>query len=213
MTTTITSLPTPPSRSDPVNFAARGDVFLGALPTFATEANALSAEVNANAINAANSASFAGLSATNAASSSQIALAAANFKGLWSSLTGSLSKPASVKHNNRFWLLLNNLSNVTTSQPGVSADWTATDVGSLIQNFSSSSTVAVGVRSVATVAGITLTIPTLQQGEEVEVMNVSASDIFINWSGQTVKGKTPDSPFRVPTLRGFRVTSNGVTLV
>ena len=143
--TTITALPPPPSRSDPVSFATRGDAFLGALPTFATEANALSAEVNANAINAANSASFAGLSATNAASSSQIALAAANFKGLWSSLTGALSQPASVKHNNRFWLLLNNLSNVTTSQPGVSADWTATDVGSLIQNFSSSSTVAVGV--------------------------------------------------------------------
>ena len=46
----ITPLPTPvPSRTDPANFAARGDAFLGALPTFATEANALADEVNANA--------------------------------------------------------------------------------------------------------------------------------------------------------------------
>ena len=46
----ITPLPTPvPSRTDPANFAARGDTFLGALPTFATEANALADEVNANA--------------------------------------------------------------------------------------------------------------------------------------------------------------------
>jgi hypothetical protein len=45
----ITPLPTPvPSRADPANFAARGDAFLAALPTFATEANALAEEVNEN---------------------------------------------------------------------------------------------------------------------------------------------------------------------
>ena len=43
----ITALPTPPSRSDPATFAARGDAFLGALPTFVTEANALQTDVNA----------------------------------------------------------------------------------------------------------------------------------------------------------------------
>lgn len=48
----ITPLPTPPSRSDPANFADRGDAFLGALPTFATEANALAAATNQNEINA-----------------------------------------------------------------------------------------------------------------------------------------------------------------
>jgi hypothetical protein len=42
----ITALPTPPSRSDPANFADRGDAFLGALPTFTTEANALATDVN-----------------------------------------------------------------------------------------------------------------------------------------------------------------------
>lgn len=55
----ITALPTPPSRSDPANFAARGDAFLSALPTFATEANALQADVSAKQTAAAASASAA----------------------------------------------------------------------------------------------------------------------------------------------------------
>lgn len=42
----ITPLPAPPSRSDPQNFAERGDAFMAALPTFALEANALQADVN-----------------------------------------------------------------------------------------------------------------------------------------------------------------------
>lgn len=48
----ITPLPTPPSRSDPANFADRGDAFLSALPTFVTEANALATATNQNEINA-----------------------------------------------------------------------------------------------------------------------------------------------------------------
>ena len=67
----ITPLPTPPSRNDPTNFAARGDAFLGALPTFATEANALAVDVNADAVAAA----AAEVAATAAASA---ATAAAN---------------------------------------------------------------------------------------------------------------------------------------
>lgn len=55
----ITALPTPPSRQDPANFAARGDAFLSALPAFATEANALQADVNAKQSAAATSASAA----------------------------------------------------------------------------------------------------------------------------------------------------------
>lgn len=42
----ITALPDPPSRQDPTNFAVKGDAFLGGLPTFATEANALATQVN-----------------------------------------------------------------------------------------------------------------------------------------------------------------------
>lgn len=42
----ITALPTPPSRQDPTNFNDRADAFLGALPQFQSEANALEVNVN-----------------------------------------------------------------------------------------------------------------------------------------------------------------------
>lgn len=42
----ITALPSPPSRQDPTNFNDRADAFLGALPQFQSEANALESNVN-----------------------------------------------------------------------------------------------------------------------------------------------------------------------
>lgn len=44
---TISPLPTPPSRTDSVNFAARADAFLGAFPTLQAEINAAGAAMNA----------------------------------------------------------------------------------------------------------------------------------------------------------------------
>jgi hypothetical protein len=67
----ITPLPTPPSRDDPTNFATRADAFLGALPDFATEANALAVDVNADAVAAA-------ADATAAEAAAAAATAAAN---------------------------------------------------------------------------------------------------------------------------------------
>lgn len=71
----ITPLPTPPSRDDPSNFATRADAFLGALPDFATEANALAADVNADATAAAADAATAETAATEAAASAEAAAA------------------------------------------------------------------------------------------------------------------------------------------
>ena len=70
----ISPLPTPPSRSDPANFAARGDALLGALPTFVTETNTVASEVNTNASNAATSAATATTNASQAATSAAAAL-------------------------------------------------------------------------------------------------------------------------------------------
>jgi hypothetical protein len=67
----ITPLPTPPRRDDPTNFATRADAFLGALPDFATEANALAVDVNADAVAAA-------ADATAAEAAAAAATAAAN---------------------------------------------------------------------------------------------------------------------------------------
>lgn len=68
----ITDLPTPPSRTDAANFNVRAESFLGALPTFVTQANALATETNGYAASAAASAATAinapGTSATSTAS-------------------------------------------------------------------------------------------------------------------------------------------------
>lgn len=73
---TISALPTPPSRQDPANFSTRGDAFMSALPTFVTEANALAADVTAKQLQAANSASGAATSETNAGISASAATSA-----------------------------------------------------------------------------------------------------------------------------------------
>lgn len=47
--TTITALPTPPSRSDSApNFITKSDAFIAALPTFVTQTNLVAGEVEAN---------------------------------------------------------------------------------------------------------------------------------------------------------------------
>lgn len=61
---TISALPDPPSRSDPANFATKGDAFLGALPQFGTQANALAVEVNALEVSATSAANSANASKT-----------------------------------------------------------------------------------------------------------------------------------------------------
>jgi len=72
------------------------------LNTFATQANAL------------------GVSANDLVT----ALAAAAFKGEWDDLTGALAKPACVYHDNQYWMLLDDLADVTASEPAdANADW------------------------------------------------------------------------------------------
>lgn len=100
--TTITALPTAPSRADPANFRTRADVFMAALPTFATETNTVAGEVNTNATNAATSASTAttqagtattqaGNASASAAAAAASALTALNAPGTSATSTTSLS--------------------------------------------------------------------------------------------------------------------------
>jgi hypothetical protein len=126
-----TPLPVPPSSSDPGNFDVRADTFLGALDDFQTQTNSLATVTYGNALASEEFANLSSQSATSASQSASAASAASNFKGAWSSLTGVLNKPATVLHNNRYWFLLNDLSNVTLSEPGVSADWSPQVLDSL----------------------------------------------------------------------------------
>lgn len=138
---------------------------------------------------------------------------AANFKGLWSMLGGPLNKPASVKHNNRIWLLLNNLADVSASEPGVSADWTSGDSGELLQIVNANTTVQAGPVYVAETAGVTLTLPAgLQPGDVIHIRNATAASIYVNCGAYTVKYKTPNNPLAVPALRSLSVLFTGSTL-
>ncbi|MFZ6755752.1 hypothetical protein ACO0K9_00915 [Undibacterium sp. Ji50W] len=50
-------------------------------------------------------------------------IATANYKGLWTSLTGPLNIPASVYHLGKFWTLTQNIADVTTKVPGTATEW------------------------------------------------------------------------------------------
>lgn len=145
----IPELPDPPLRADGrVDFARKGSVFLGAFPAMRTAFNDAGAWVQAAvatvfgykqsaeraasdaqgyATTAGNRALDAEGAANEASQYAQIAAATANFKGEWGDLTGPLAIPASVYHSGSYWQLLNNLADVTLSEPGVSADWIGTD--------------------------------------------------------------------------------------
>ena len=77
----ITLLPTPPTRQDPANFNTRADEFLGALPTFGTEANSLASDVNSKQITTSNAATTATNAANTATTKASEASTFANTAG------------------------------------------------------------------------------------------------------------------------------------
>lgn len=89
--TAITALPTPPSRDDSVNFAARADAFVGALPTFGTQANNLATNVYNNAVEAEADAVAAAASAVAANNSATAANASAQAAAIASNVTQWIS--------------------------------------------------------------------------------------------------------------------------
>ncbi|MGV6473511.1 hypothetical protein [Azotobacter vinelandii] len=128
---TITPLPAAPVRSDaPADFATKADAFAAALANFVTETNESAAFVDERAADADSratdadaSADAAAQAATDAALARDAAQNVANFKGAWSALSGPLNLPATVLHAGQIWSLLNDLPDVTVSEPGVTGDW------------------------------------------------------------------------------------------
>lgn len=182
---------------------------------FMTDLTALANCALANATEANLAATAVTAAAASAVASANLAAAAANFKGLWPSLTGALNKPASVKHNGRFWALLNNLADVTASQPGVSADWTSLDSGSVQQEVTTNTTMLPGVRYVVKAAGVTLTAPlpaSLQAGDPVRAVDAFGAGFTTNWNGNSVKGDAQSVPMAIPAYCGFDLYFSGSTL-
>lgn len=168
---TISALGTPPSRNQPqTEFTTNVNALFGALPTFRTEANALAANMYDNAVEAEADAVTAAAAAATASAADANVAAVASFKGAWSSLTGALAKPASVFHNGAYWALLNNLADVTASQPGVSADWQVCGGAWPIVAISSTTT-AQAWRTYLVTAACTLNLPAISgNGQQVKVI-------------------------------------------
>ena len=165
---TLTDLPATPNKQDQGTFNARVVALFDQLKnTTIAEWRAAMIWMNGAAADAATSAATASTQASNAAGSAvnaqtaaSVALGASNFKGQWSTLAGALNQPACVKHVGRFWLLLNNLADVTTSTPSdANADWASMDAGTAPSAVITSDTPAVvGVRY-RIAAACVLTIP------------------------------------------------------
>lgn len=118
--------------------------FLTALPGFTVQAEAARVEMVGNAASASTSAGTATAQANLAAQSASSAMSAANYKGLWSALTGALATPATVYHAGTYWVLNSNLANVATATPGVSASWTESGPSRLPYSGRTSNTMLAG---------------------------------------------------------------------
>lgn len=136
----VPNIPEPvPSRSDRLNFAARGDATLGAIPNTVRGMNTnndwvsdMGYYIEAEADRAENAFAAAEEQADRAKEQADIAMFLNNFKGLWEALDDAvapgtpvpLAKGSSVKHGGLFWVLLNNLADVMANEPGMTTDWT-----------------------------------------------------------------------------------------
>lgn len=162
----------------------------------------------ANALSAEESAQAAQQSAIDATNAAAPALAASHFKGLWTEMTGLLNKPASVKHQGRFWMLLANLADVATSEPGVSADWTALDAGTGVSQTITTAGATVnavaGVCYALAAADITLVYPAVGQLKRDYIgirLCTDPGTQIIDFNGNRFRGR--DAGQRVVDLQAF----------
>jgi len=116
----MTVITTPAPVPDPLSsdFGTKAYAFTQWMATAAPEMNAVASEVNTQ-VN-----SLALLSA-----SAPSIIGIANYKGLYSGLSGALATPASTYHLNKFWALTSSLADVTTKIPGTAPEWVDMTVG------------------------------------------------------------------------------------
>ncbi len=198
-----TAFPTPPNTNDPDNFDPRADAAFAAMGPLQTEFQAAKANVHVNAQSAYDNALESQASKTAAAASEANIAALSNFKGTWAGLAGALAKPASVFHAGAFWMLLNNLADVTTSQPGVSADWQVVG-GAWPIVYINTDTAAVPWTTYVFTGACTLTAPAITgNGKQIgiDVLPGVTGAIFAPAGADKTRGASGaqpiDAPFKV----------------
>lgn len=122
--TPIPQFPQYPSRADPPEeFMLEADAFLAHFPTFRGAANTLGSEMDQVAAATALHEAYATDASVTATAAAVVASGVANYKGLWSTLTGAMAIPASVAHDGKLWTLTQNVADITVEVPGVSSRW------------------------------------------------------------------------------------------
>lgn len=187
--------PVPNSALEEPTFDAQFEAFLNWLNTEAQPGmNAAAANVAANANDAFISADNAATAALSSNAAADVSLAASNFKGEYTGMAGALNRPASVRHLGSYWLLLQNLANVTTAVPGTHAAWAPLQTGiQLTQIITANTTAVPGIRYIIAAAGITLTVPTSPaKGALLSVREAipAGSTYNLNFGSNKVRGAT-----------------------
>lgn len=208
---TITALPTPPSRQDPLNFADRADDFLGALPQFVTEANALAIAVNVDEAATASSAAAAANSAATAQAAALAAQTVSNYRGEWSSLTGPLTVPSTVSYSGVFYTLTSNIADVTAHTPGVSAVWLVVGTGERPVSISTNTSLNLFTTYRVT-ANCIATLPSAPtDGSWVKFINKTGVNNFtVARNGKTIEGLSADLTVNVNN-KGFWLIYSATT--
>lgn len=152
----VPPVPTPvPQRNDRGNFALRGDEVMAWMPPGFDSANlnfawveAMGDFIDQQAIAAVEAVGDAEEQVALATLQAQLATFAGHYKGEWGSLIGEAIKPFAVSRSGLFWLLKNNLADITASEPGMTDDWEkvpgVTEVATPINLTPSSGAVNVG---------------------------------------------------------------------
>ena len=207
---TISALPTPPSTSDPATFDTRADAFMAALPTHTTETNAASANVYANAVDAAASATAANADKISAAGSAAAAAASAG-AATWANtgatyVIGDLRKSPS---NGRIYRRLT-ASNAGTTDPSVdTTNWAIYTLDPIWAIKTGNYTAVAGDALLidTTSAAITITLPASPSANHV----VRFADYAGTWgtnkvtfgrNGSKVMGLSEDYDITTANLNG-----------
>jgi len=141
--------------------------------------------ITSHVADAANSAAAAAVSETNAAtsetnaaSSEGVCLASSNFIGEWSDQTGAHVIPTSVSNDDKYWMLIADVVDITLSEPGVSADWVEIKAGGGMAWEASASgdvtaVASIGYLTYTDTAARNVNLPAGVVGESVGINDVS----------------------------------------
>jgi len=114
----LSALPTPPSTSDPANFPAEADAFLGAFPTLQTEVNAMVAATNlaVAAVDADEASAAASASAAAASAAAAVNAPGANGTSTTSLAVGTGSKSLTTQ-TGKAWVVGQSVSLASAAGP------------------------------------------------------------------------------------------------